>query len=141
MTDSVIPIIAVLGSLACVVAVYLDGKASADSPAQSSAADRFERLRWAVELASSNDPQRAELGISTLSQLAESAVTDEELDQIDSALSAVLDRPSKDLDDIDLPEEDYPNVTFVTTWGRSGMQPPSDHDDGFDLPSTPATTS
>jgi hypothetical protein len=136
MSDSTIwiPVIAVVGSALSIIAVYLDHRSSADggslSPtAREEATRRTERmatLRWAAELAVSADPAQAQLGVRTLSTLAEEADEDQRA-FIEAALLAVLQEPTRVLQEVvdeKAAQPDYSNVRFITTWGVRGAQTP-----------------
>ncbi len=59
-------------------------------------------MRWAAELAISEDVGRAELGVAQLTALYDSPLLDEELlPQVDAALSAVVSASAEEIDEIE----------------------------------------
>ncbi len=87
-------------------------------------------MRWAAELAISDDEGRAELGVAQLTALYDSPLLDEELlPQVDAALSAVVRASAEAIEEIEVGGQSAQVVEV------GGSDEPSDPG-GVDLSST-----
>ncbi len=100
-------------------------------------------LQWAAELAISNDAAKAALGVAQLNTLAQSNLSDDDVQKfVDSALDSVVDDVADEIDESESEGEAVAVIRLAgSAYGSAGHgptdEPPvlseDDQDDGGDL--------
>ena len=98
------PLSALLGVL---VSQWLTRRTARETDARSTREELMRNLRWAAELAASEDERKSELGVAQLVALGESDLLDAG-DQafIDAALASVIREPAEEIEEIEAAGDD-----------------------------------
>jgi len=98
------PLSALLGVL---VSQWLSRRTAKETGTRSTREELMRNLRWAAELAASEDERKSELGVAQLVALGESDLLDVG-DQgfIDAALATVIREPAEEIEEIEAAGED-----------------------------------
>lgn len=105
------PLSALLGVL---ISQWLTRRTAKETDTRSKREELMRNLRWAAELAASEEERKSELGVAQLVALGESDLLDSgDQGLVDAALASVIREPAEEIDELEAAGEDAEVVEDV----------------------------